>query len=310
MDTRILYPDSLENCRICPRNCGTDRLSGEKGFCGTGAGFSISSIFNHLGEEPVISGPNGICNVFFTGCNLQCVYCQNYQISRPDSPENTMSLEEVIFKITSLLSRGINTVGFVSTSHVVPQVLAIINELHARELHPVIVYNTNGYERPETIRQLEGLVDVYLPDFKYLSPEIALEYSGAADYPWYAGLALREMYRQKGSTLHLDNKGQAESGILVRHLVLPGHVDESIKVLRFIAEEISTGIHIALMSQYYPCDKALDHPKLGRELYRKEYEKVVNEMYRLGFRNGFVQSMDSYQSYRPDFDDFEPFKAT
>jgi putative pyruvate formate lyase activating enzyme len=220
-----------------------------------------------------------------------------------------MSLEEVIFEITSLLSRGINTVGFVSTSHVVPQVLAIINELHARGFHPVIVYNTNGYERPETIRQLEGLVDVYLPDFKYLSPEIAFEYSGAADYPYYAGLALKEMYRQKGSTLHLDSNGQAESGLLVRHLVLPTHVEESIKVLRFIAEEISTGIHIALMSQYYPCDKALGHSKLGRELHRKEYEKVVNEMYRLGFRNGFVQSMDSYQSYRPDFDDFEPFKA-
>jgi putative pyruvate formate lyase activating enzyme len=219
-----------------------------------------------------------------------------------------MSLHEVINEISSVLSRGIDALGFVSTSHVVPQVLAIIHELHARSLRPVIVYNTNGYERPETIRQLEGLVDVYLPDFKYISPEIALEYSGAADYPCYAGLALKEMYRQKGSTLHLDSKGQAENGILVRHLVLPGHVDESIKVLRFIAEEISTGIHIALMSQYYPCDKALVHPKLGRELHRKEYEKVVNEMYRLGFRNGFIQSMDSYQSYRPDFDDFEPFK--
>ena len=308
MDACLSYPGSLKSCRICPRDCGAGRLYGETGFCGTDAGFSISSIFNHRGEEPVISGPDGICNVFFTGCNLQCIYCQNYQISRPHSPKNPMTLTAVIDEISSVLSRGVQAVGFVSTGHVVPQVIAIIKELHNRSLRPIIVYNTNGYERPETISQLEGLVDVYLPDFKYISPELARDYSGAADYPHFASLALKEMYRQKGSSLHTNEQGQAQSGILVRHLVLPGHAEESIKVLRFIAGEISTGIHLALMSQYYPCDKALKHPQLGRELRKKEYEKVVNEMYRLGFRNGFIQSTESFQAYRPDFEDFEPFK--
>jgi putative pyruvate formate lyase activating enzyme len=307
MVNSLLYPDSLKDCAICPRNCGIDR-SKKAGYCGTDDGFSISSVFIHRGEEPVISGPKGICNVFFTGCNLGCIYCQNFQISRPDSPKHKMELDELIERISEILNQGIEAVGFVSTSHVVPQIIAIINALHSKGLRPIIVYNTNAYERPETIKQLEGLVDVYLPDFKYISPALAMEYSGAADYPYYAGLVLKEMYRQKGSTLFTNAQGQAESGILIRHLVLPGHADESIKVLRYIAEEISCGLHLALMSQYYPCDKAIGHSIIGRELNKKEYKLVVDEMHRLGFRNGFIQSMDSSMSYRPDFDDFEPFR--
>jgi putative pyruvate formate lyase activating enzyme len=302
------YPNSLKNCRICPRDCGADRINGEPGFCGTDSGFSISSIFNHRGEEPVIGGEKGICNIFFTGCNLKCIYCQNHQISRPNSPKNPMKLNEIVDKISEIMNTGVDAIGFVSTSHVVPQILEIIKALHRNDLHPIVVYNTNGYERPETIKALEGLVDVYLPDFKYISSALSLEYSGAADYPIYASIALKEMYRQKGSSLLINEFGQAERGILVRHLVLPGHADESISVLKHIAHEISTGIHISLLAQYYPCDKAIGHPKLGNELKQSEYEKVVEEMYRLGFRNGYVQGMDSNESYRPDFDNFEPFE--
>ena len=219
-----------------------------------------------------------------------------------------MQLDEIIVKIAHYLDSGIDAVGFVSTSHVVPQVIAIIKAMHKKGYKPIIVYNTNGYERPETIKSLENLVDVYLPDFKYISPALSLKYSGAEDYPYFAGLALKEMYRQKGSSLITNEFGQAESGILVRHLVLPGHADESINVLRYIANEVSTGIHISLMSQYYPCDKALGHPKLGRKLRPKEYEKVVKEMYGLGFRNGYIQGLESFRNYRPDFDEFEPFE--
>jgi putative pyruvate formate lyase activating enzyme len=305
---KIEYPDSLKKCRLCPRKCAVDRIHGEPGYCGTGSGFSISSIFNHKGEEPVISGSKGICNIFFTGCNLKCIYCQNHQISRPDSTRNLKTLDEVIESILEIMDTGIHTVGFVSTSHVVPQVLAIIRALKERNLKPVIVYNTNGYERPEIIKQLEGLVDVYLPDFKYISPDLAKKYSDASDYPEFAGKAIKEMYRQKGSTLFTNDEGQAESGILIRHLVLPGHARESIKVLRFIAEEISTGIHLSLMSQYYPCDKAIGHPQIGRVLTKMEYQSVVEEMYRLGFRNGWLQDLDSYINYIPDFEKDEPFK--
>jgi putative pyruvate formate lyase activating enzyme len=307
MDDLFEYPNSLKNCSICPRNCGADRIYGKPGYCGTDAGFSISSIMIHRGEEPVISGKNGICNIFFTGCNLKCIFCQNFQISRQDSPKTKMKLENVIRRIAEIVDTGINAVGFVSTSHVVPQIIAIIKALHLEGLHPTIVYNTNGYERPETIKGLEGLVDVYLPDFKYISPSLAKEYSDAADYPEFASLAIKEMYRQKGSTLHIDDEGQAERGILIRHLVLPYHAEESIKVLKYIADEISTGVHVALMSQYYPCDKAIAHPKIGRGLLKKEYKRVVDEFYNLGFRNGWIQGLESHLSYRPDFDKDEPF---
>jgi putative pyruvate formate lyase activating enzyme len=216
-------------------------------------------------------------------------------------------LEQVIGRISEIMDKGIKAVGFVSASHVVPQVIAIIKAMHHQGLHPIIVYNTNAYEKPETIKKLEGLVDVYLPDFKYINPSIAQEYSDAIDYSDYATKSIKEMYRQKGSTLHINEEGYAESGILIRHLVLPGHTDESIKVLRYIAEEISTGTHVALMSQYYPCDKAISHPIIGHGLKKKEYKLVVDEFYRLGFRNGWIQGLESYRHYSPNFDEFEPF---
>jgi len=307
MEDNLLNLNSLKNCTICPRNCGTDRTGKIMGYCGTDAGFSISSIFIHRGEEPVISGPKGICNIFFTGCNLKCIYCQNYQISRPSALRHHLKLEQIIEKIGNIMAEGITAVGFVSTSHVVPQVIAIIEGLHLAGLFPTTVYNTNGYEKPETIKKLEGLIDVYLPDFKYISPILAKKYSDAADYPAFASNTIKEMYRQKGSTLFINDQGQAESGMLIRHLVLPGHSGDSIELLQYLANEISTGIHISLMSQYYPVDKAIHHPILNRNLYKDEYQTVVDEMHRLGFRNGWVQEMESSNYYRPDFKKDIPF---
>jgi putative pyruvate formate lyase activating enzyme len=271
---------------------------------------NISSICIHRGEEPVISGPHGICNVFFSGCNLRCIFCQNHEISRPgrEARSNSFTLKMTLDSIEDLLTGGITTVGFVSPSHVVPQVKAIIRGLHERGLKPVTVYNTNGYDKPEVIDSLDGLIDVYLPDYKYVTPAIAKQYSDAADYPSVVLRAIKRMYYQKGSTLLIDSEGRAENGMLIRHLVLPGQAEESKKVLRSIAEELSSGVHISLMSQYHPTDYVKNHHDLGRSLYRSEYESVAEEMEKLGFRNGWLQEMDSNINYRPDFRRENPFE--
>jgi putative pyruvate formate lyase activating enzyme len=287
-----------------------DRFKGGTGICGIDAGFHIASVCIHRGEEPSISGPDGICNIFFEGCNLRCVYCQNHEISncRSEKHSSGIGLQKLLDKIEKIIATGITAVGFVSPSHVVPQVKAIIKGLNLRGHKPVTVYNTNSYDKAETLRSLESLIDVYLPDFKYVTPSLALKYSGAADYPGIALKALREMYFQKGSVLRLDEKGRAEYGILIRHLVLPGHADESIALLKVLAEELSPGVHISLMSQYHPAYKAINYPELNRPLYKDEYNSVVSAMEELGFRNGWVQDMESFQNYMPDFKRDHPFE--
>jgi putative pyruvate formate lyase activating enzyme len=300
----------LSNCTLCPRECGVNRFEEGDGYCGTDAGFNIASICIHRGEEPVISGPDGICNIFFSGCNLHCIFCQNHEISHPGgaAARRTQSLGSVLDQVEKILASGIRAVGFVSPSHVVPQVRAIIRGLKARGLNPITIYNTNGYDKPEVVDSLDGLIDVYLPDYKYVTSEIAEEFSDASDYPSVALKALKRMYYQKGSTLPLDDESRAMNGILIRHLVLPGHADESKKVLRSIADELSTGIHLSLMSQYHPTPFVKDHLTLSRSLYKEEYEMVAEAMENLGFRNGWVQDMDSYKNYRPDFSRDHPFE--
>jgi len=274
------------------------------------AGMNISSICIHRGEEPVISGKNGICNVFFAGCNLSCIYCQNLEISDRKTLFRTEaeSVEEAADKITAILDKGVTAVGFVSPSHMVPQMKAIIREINSRGYKPVIVYNTNSYDKPEVIESLDELVDVFLPDFKYVSAETARKYSGAKDYPEVALAALKKMYYLRGSKLLLDDEGRAERGLLIRHLVLPGPINESIELLQTIADELSTGVHISLMSQYYPTSNVKQHPVLHRSLYYEEYKKVAEAMESLGFRNGWVQEMESSSNYRPDFRKNHPFE--
>lgn len=304
----LLLP--LEDCRLCPRNCDVNRFLGKLGYCKSDAYFYISSVCIHRGEEPPISGSSGICNIFFGHCNLQCIYCQNHQISDNTEPfaAKRWSLRDVLAEIIHCLDAGCKGVGFVSPSHFVPQFRVIVNALRDLGLNPPIVYNTNGYDSVETLKSIEDLVDIWLPDLKYMDKNLAKKYSDAADYPEVAVRALKEMYRQKGSSLITDERGVAEQGILIRHLVLPGHVQNSINVLRFIADEISTSIHISLMSQYHPTFAVNDEPPLNRTLYRDEYFRVVDEFYRLGFRNGFIQDLESYESYRPDFDREHPFE--
>ncbi len=300
----------LENCTLCPRECRVNRIETGTGYCGMNAGLNIATVCVHRGEEPVISGADGICNIFFAGCNLHCIYCQNHEISQNDNliRNSGFDMNSLLHQITGILSKGIKAVGFVSPSHMVPQVKAIIRELNTLGYHPVTVYNTNSYDKVETLKNLSGLIDVYLPDYKYITQELASEFSDASDYPDVALKAIKEMYYQKGSTLRLDEDGNAENGMLIRHLVLPGHADESKKILRSIAEELSTGVHLSLMSQYHPTSLVRNHPLLNRTLYKAEYESVVEEMEYLGFRNGWVQDMDSYQNYIPDFSRENPFE--
>ena len=300
----------LETCTLCPRECRVNRFMGGNGYCGMDAGLNIASICIHRGEEPVISGQDGICNIFFAGCNLNCLFCQNHEISNCDTltRNSEMELNSVLDKIENILSKGITSVGFVSPSHVIPQVKAIINGLNLRGLKPITVYNTNSYDKGETLRSLSGLIDVYLPDYKYVTPEIAEEFSDSPDYPAIGLKAIKEMFYQKGSTLRINENGQAENGMLIRHLVLPGHVEESKKVLISIAEELSPGVHLSLMSQYHPTYYVRNHPVLNRTLYKAEYESVVDEMEKLDFRNGWVQDMDSNKNYRPDFRKENPFE--
>lgn len=274
------------------------------------AGMNIASICIHRGEEPPISGPDGICNIFFYGCNLNCIYCQNYDISHPaeGSYRNKMTLEKALDEIENILSKGIKAVGFVSPSHVVPQVKALIRGMNSRGLNPITVFNTNSYDKTQVIESMEGMIDIYLPDLKYVTQDVAHKYSGAADYPDIAIKAIKKMYFQKGSILQLDERGMAERGMLIRHLVLPGHAEESKKVLRTIAEELSTGVHISLMSQYHPIPSVKNHPVINRPLYKSEYEEVVKTMEQLGFRNGWIQDMESHLNYRPDFRKGNPFE--
>lgn len=308
--TSFLEPlNKLHDCNLCPRECHEDRFTEKLGYCKSDASFNISSICIHKGEEPAISGGNGICNIFFTHCNLQCIYCQNYQISdnRISGKSTVMELDEVIRQVTKILDSGINRVGFVSPSHFIQQVKIIIRCIQSLGYDPVWVYNTNGYDKPETLRSLEGMINVYLPDFKYMESWLACEYSDAPDYTEVVRRALKEMFRQKGATLHTGKDGTAESGMIIRHLVLPGHTENSLKVLNFIAEELSPDLHFSLMSQYYPTPRVSCHPKLKNTVSAEEYSVIVSEMDRLGMYNGWIQELDSAANYRPDFESEHPF---
>lgn len=297
-------------CSLCPRRCGVDRAAGETGFCRTGTGLLVGTICLHRGEEPVLGGTEGICNVFFAHCNLKCLYCQNYQISRNDRREKgwEVSLPEAVRRIEAVLDQGARAVGFVSPSHCFPQTVSLIESLRERGRHPGFILNTNGYDRVEGLRSLAGLIDVYLPDLKYMDADLAERYSGARDYPEAAAAALREMYRQKGDALEVDDGGRARKGLIIRHLVLPGEVENSLRCLRFIARALSPRIHLSLMSQYHPTPEVAGHPRLGRTVTPDEYAAVAEEMERLGFENGWVQEPESAGHYRPDFNRPDTFR--
>ena len=297
-----------QGCRLCPRACAADRGIGS-GYCGTGRTLEVAAVTLHHGEEPVISGRDGICNIFFSGCNLRCVYCQNHQISRPSGrlPGRITTFPDLIDRVSAFLDQGIENLGFVSPSHVVPHVRTLITELHRRGYHPIVVYNTNAYETVASLRSLEGLVDVFLPDFKYIDSELAGRLSRAPDYPEVARAALTEMYRQKGNRLRYTDSGKVQSGMIVRHLVLPGSAADSIEVVRFLADHLSPRLAISLMAQYRPPLEAPCRPPLDRKITAEEYALVVDEVERLGFTSGWLQDFASSECHVPDFTHSTPF---
>ena len=276
----------------------------------------ISSIVLHRGEEPPISGEKGIVNVFFPSCNMQCVYCQNWEISCRGTEGTVMSLDQVCDTIIELLPLSENNLGFVSPTHFTLQMVSIVDELRRRGYNPTIIYNTNGYDLSETLMTLEGIVDVWLPDLKYSDDTLAADLSQAPHYSEYALAALKEMVRQVGATLHTDDRGIARRGIIIRHLVLPGQVENSIVVLKQIAEQLSPNLHLSLMSQYYPPDNLLlqnrtsqiaNRKFLYRTVSRQEYETIVDAFHDLGFSHGWLQDYQSHKNYRPDFSRDHPF---
>ena len=304
----MLTPE-LKDCRLCPRLCAVDRSREQLGYCRIGDGYPIASICVHKGEEPVISGEKGICNVFFSHCNLQCRFCQNHQISDNRLSPGYWTLEQTVARIERVLDQGIDMLGFVSASHVLPQMVQIIETLHRRGRHPTIVYNSGGYDKPESLRTIEKLIDVYLPDFKYMDADLARVASDAGDYPAAAQKALTEMYRQMGGPkLLLDDSGLARRGLIVRHLVLPGHPQNSMACLDWIAAVLSPRIHLSIMAQYHPNEAVADFPPFNRTLRKEEYDLVCLHLADLGFENGWIQDLDSSIHYRPDFDRHHPFE--
>jgi putative pyruvate formate lyase activating enzyme len=286
-----------------------NRLAGELGYCRTGAGFQVGAICLHQGEEPVIGGEKGICNVFFTRCNLQCVYCQNHQISRNTDPqiEYTLTLDEVVRQIETVLDQGAPALGLVSPSHVIPQVRALIRALREKGRTPVTIYNTHAYDRVESLKALAPLIRVWLPDLKYMDEALALRLSHAPRYPAVATAAIREMVRQKGLALRLNGEGEIQEGVIVRHLVLPGQVENSKAVLRFLAGDISQDITISIMAQYSPTPQVAGQKGLERGVTQAEYDEVLDEMDFLGLETGWTQELDRRDNYRPDFAQSHPF---
>lgn len=258
------------------------------------------------------AGPDkgaGVVNIFFAHCNLQCIYCQNGEISGRSVKTSAIhynSVGEVVERCCELLPQSSGVLGFVTAAHYAHWLSGIVEGIHDKGLHPTVVYNSSGYESVDTLRSLEGLVDIYLPDFKYMDSSLAQCYSHAADYPAVAQAALREMRRQVGSGLKTDN-GVAYRGLIVRHLVLPGAVDNSLQCLEWLADEFPFGLHLSLMAQYYPPHTGLPSP-LDRPLTSEEYSVVVSRAESLGLTDGWIQELESREHYRPDFSRINPFE--
>lgn len=288
-------------CNICPRNCGVSREKGETGRCHCGEKMLVSLVDLHRGEEPCISGKNGAGTIFFAGCSLGCVFCQNSEISR--EPKGKVYTEEdLIHAMKTLEERGAENIEFVTATHYSAQVLSALKKY--KPSVPV-VWNSSGYEKVETLRLFEGLVDVYLPDLKFFDPELSRRYANCPDYFEVAFSAIREMRRQSGGCV-FDENGKLLRGTLIRHLVLPSHIHDSFEILKRVAAELPRDVYFSLLCQYFPTDDLLNsgkYPEISRKLKRKEYSAVVDRFLSLGLENGFVQELSSAtKSYVPVWD--------
>lgn len=305
-----LLQQRLSNCDICPRKCNVNRWQNDRGLCRSGKLASIASYCDHHGEEPALSGSKGSGTIFFNNCNLKCVYCQNYQISQGNDNKRTelesAELAEIMLFIQNTL--GCHNINLVSPSHFVPQIVDAVLYAVPLGLKIPLVYNTNAYDSLDTLRLLDGIIDIYLPDIKYSSDEPAKKYSKAENYVDTSRRAIREMFRQVGN-LVTDNDGLAQRGLIVRHLILPNGIADSSDSLKWLAENLSQEITVSIMAQYNPAHLSFHEPLLSRRITSVEYSQVISLVEDLGLENGWLQEMDSAENYLPDFDSpGHPFK--
>jgi putative pyruvate formate lyase activating enzyme len=290
-DRRIAHLEGIaRSCTLCPRSCNVDRIAGEKGFCGAPAGVVVSSIFPHHGEEPPLSGSGGSGTVFFTFCTLKCVFCQNYQLSHLGEGD-ALSVDDLAYKMVALQNKGCHNINLVTATHFLPWLLRALKTAARAGLSIPIVYNCGGYERPEVMALLSGIVDMYLPDMKYGSDGPAAVYSNARDYVAVNRAAIREMFRQVGP-LRMDDSGIAYRGMCIRHLVLPDNRAGTREILDFLKSSFDPhDISISLMAQYKPLFKAAEFPEIARRVTFEEYEPLRTAFIENGFQ-GFYQEIE------------------
>jgi putative pyruvate formate lyase activating enzyme len=272
----------LLSCALCPRECHVDRTSGERGFCNTGDTPFVSSWNPHFGEERPLVGRYGSGTIFLGNCNLGCIFCQNYTISHLGEGVE-ISHEKLADIMLSLQAAGCHNINLVTPTHQAPAIVRALKSASDRGLEIPIVYNCGGYESVDTLKILDGIVDIYMPDFKYADSSHAAKYSNAPDYPETARLAIKEMHRQVGD-LVINEMGTAERGLLIRHLVLPADIAGTSEVVKFIAEEISINTYVNIMDQYYPCYKAYENPPLNRRITGREYSAAIQHAVRAGLK--------------------------
>jgi len=299
-----LLKDILKDCVLCPRQCHIDRTRGEIGYCGLPAEIVMDCALAHHGEEPPLSGTKGAGTIFLSSCNLFCIYCQNYQISHCAEGKR-LDPAQMADVMLNLQERQCHNIEPVTPTSQTPQMIEALILARQKGLKIPFVYNCGGYESPEIVRLLEGFVDIYLPDFKYGLEDDAMSFSCAPGYPRFALDSIKEMVRQVGDELVLEN-GVAQKGVIIRHLVLPERVENSLAVLNLIKKEISSSVFLSIMSQYTPTPKVRHHPILGRRITSREYRRVVDHALDLGFRNLFVQEVNDFDM-TPDFDSDNPF---
>lgn len=275
----------LSACRLCPRRCGVDRTKGELGYCRAPGDLMVSSAFPHFGEEPPLVGRFGSGTIFLTHCNLRCVFCQNYDISHLGQGERLSSAELAAIMVY-LQRQGCHNINFVTPTHYVPQIVEALPRAVEMGLRVPLVYNTSGYDSVEVIRLLEDIFDIYMPDVKFLDPELSSRYCNAPDYPDVVKEVVKEMHRQVGD-LAVDERGIAYRGLLVRHLVMPNHLEDTERVLRFVAEEVSRHTYINIMDQYRPLYRAHEFPEISRRISPKEYLLALRRAEELGLYRGF-----------------------
>lgn len=292
----------MKGCSICPRECKIDRENGRTGFCGVaGENIYAARAALHMWEEPCISGEAGSGTVFFSGCTLRCVYCQNFDIARAKTGKE-ITKERLAEIFLELQEKGAANINLVTPTHYTEAIIWAVKEARVNGLKIPIVYNCSGYEKVETLKKLDGIVDIYLTDFKYMDRKIAARYSKAADYPEIAKAALSEMVRQTTEAA-FDEEGMMTKGVIVRHLLLPGYMENAKAVVKYVYETYGDTVFLSLMNQYTPLPQVKDFPEINRKVTEEEYEELVDYAIEIGVENGFIQEGETAEeSFIPDFD--------